>query len=108
MPLSTNMTDILTHAERAARFSDRVLFIASLMVMGLFAIMVARFFVAQYQRLVEDHRKDRDNFTTSLQGIISQQNETARSLTVILERNTDAFKECSEQIRWCKERNKTC
>lgn len=98
------MSDVIGAAERAARQSDRVLFIASLIVMGIFAVFVARFFVAQYMRLIEDHRKDRDNFAASLQSIIEKQNSTAQSLAVSLERNTEAFRNCSEAIRFCQER----
>lgn len=106
--ITTNMNDLLLTAAKAAQFSDRVLFIASLIVMGLFAIAVARFFIAQYQTLTANHQKDRENFQVNLQNIITQQNDTARLLATNLERNTEAFKECTEQIRWCKERNKTC
>jgi len=99
------MIDIITAADHAARQSDRWLFLASLFVMGVFAIAVARFFVKQYLRLVEDHRKDRENYHGSLLTLTTDSNETAKTLAVSIDRNTDALRDCAESVKICRERS---
>jgi hypothetical protein len=63
-------TDFMKLVDHAAGVNDRWLFIASLVVFGLFAAFVMRYFVSQHERLIEDHKQARDAHQTSLRGMV--------------------------------------
>ena len=52
--------DLLRAVDHAAAMNDRWLFIASLVVCGMFAAFVMRYFVQQHERLIAEHKQARD------------------------------------------------
>jgi hypothetical protein len=54
----TNMhtSEFLRGVDHAAAMDDRWLFIASLVVIGIFGLWVMRYFVKQHERLLDDHK----------------------------------------------------
>ena len=94
--------------------SDRYLFLASLLVMGALAMVVARYFVNQYESLLKDHKESREKLLAdhkesrdahqgALARMVSDHNVTAQNLAVVLDRNTCALDENTEEIRRCRE-----
>jgi hypothetical protein len=90
------METIITHASQQ---SDRYLFVGALVVLGFFAMAVMRYFVAQHERLIEDHKLARETYQTSLSSIVSEQSTTAVKLAEVIARNTSALEECTTELR---------
>ena len=97
----TNMsaTDVINGVDHAAAMNDRWLFVASLVVLGVFAIFVMRFFVRQHERLIEDHQRARDGYQESLRGVVAEQSAANAKLIICLEQNTKVLEECRDQLR---------
>lgn len=53
------MTDLANLADHGSQQSDRWLFIAVLIVLGLVVLFVARYFVRQHEGLLADHKQAR-------------------------------------------------
>ena len=70
----TNMStgEFLRGVDHAAAMNDRWLFIASLVVIGLFGVWVVSYFVKQHERLLEDHKESRECYQESLRGRCSR------------------------------------
>ncbi len=106
----TNMstTDFLRAVDHAAGMNDRWLFIASLVVFGLFAAFVMRYFVRQHERLIEDHKQARDTYQESLRRMVAEQSAANAKLIACLETNTKVLEECRDELRFSrKERSKS-
>jgi hypothetical protein len=65
--------DFLKAVDHAAGMNDRWLFIASLVVFGLFAAFVMRYFVRQHERRIADHKQARDTYQESLRSMVAEQ-----------------------------------
>ena len=103
-----NTADLVQVVSAAAQQSDRWLFIASLVVFGLFAGAVMRYFVRQHERLLEDHKEARDTYQESLRGMVSEQSAANAKLIACLESNTRVLEECRDELRHSRlERNRT-
>lgn len=72
--------------------SDRYLFIATLIVLGFFAYIVMRYFLKQYESLINDHKEAR-----------SQQDSTTREVVKALTANTEIIRQNSECLKDCAE-----
>jgi hypothetical protein len=59
---------LISNVDHAAAMNDRWLFVASLVVFGVFAWFVMRCFVLQHARLIEDHKQARDFYQESERG----------------------------------------
>ena len=57
MMTNMNTADFLRAVDHAAGMNDRWLFVASLVVFGVFAGFVMRYFVQQHERLIADHQQ---------------------------------------------------
>ncbi len=86
-------------ANHAAAQSDRWLFVASLMVFGVFAATVMRYFVRQHERLIEDHQQARDSYQESLRRMVAEQSAANSKLIMCLDRNTQVLEECRDELR---------
>ena len=97
----TNMspTELIKSVDHAAEMDDRWLFVASLVVFGVFAWVVMRYFVAQHERLIEDHKHARDTYQETMRGMVSEQSAANAKLIVCLEQNTKVLEECRDQLR---------
>ena len=97
----TNMisADLIRSVDHAAAMNDRWLFIASLVVFGVFAWVVMRYFVVQHERMIEDHKQARDAYQQSLRGIVAEQSAGNAKLIVCLDNNTKVLEECRDELR---------
>ena len=87
--------------DHAARQSDRYLFIATLCLLGLFAWFVMRYFLKQYEALISDHKEARATYHTSLQNIVSQQDDTTRTVVAALTKTDEVIRQNTECMREC-------
>jgi hypothetical protein len=98
----TNMNEtasVLKAADYAAAQSDRWLFIAALIVLGVVVAYVGRYFVKQYEGLVTDFRQDRHKYEETLLRLTQEQGAMTKDLAVVLDRNTKVMEACNEQLR---------
>lgn len=93
------MEPLIEMTNAAAGQDDRWLFIASLMVLGCFAVATMRYFIRQHERLIEDHKKVRDEYQRNLRQMLADQCEANAKLMVCLENNTRVLEECREVLR---------
>ena len=100
----TNMisTDLISNVDHAAAMNDRWLFVASLVVFGVFAGFVMRYFVRQHERLIEDHKQARDSYQESLRGVVAEQSAANAKLIVCLDNNTRVLEQCRDELRWVR------
>ncbi len=96
---NVNTADLISGVDHAAAMNDRWLFVASLVVFGLFAWIVMRYFVLQHERLIEDHRQARDSYQESLRGVVAEQSAANAKLIVCLDNNTKVLEECRDELR---------
>ncbi len=94
-----NPSDFLRAVDHAAGMNDRWLFIASLIVFGIFAGFVMRYFVRQHERLIEDHKQARDTYQESLRSMVAEQSAANQKLINCLESNTRVLEECRDELR---------
>ena len=97
----TNMsaTDLISNVDRAATMNDRWMFVASLVVFGVFAWFVMRYFVLQHERLIEDNKLARDSYQASLRGVVAEQSAANAKLIICLDNNTKVLEECRDELR---------
>ena len=97
----TNMNtgEFLRGVDHAAAMNDRWLFVASLVVFGVFAWFVMRYFVQQHERLIEDHKQARDSYQESLRGVVAEQSGANAKLIICLDNNTKVLEECRDELR---------
>ena len=99
-----NATEFLTSVDHASKMNDRWLFIASLVVIGIFGLWVMRYFVRQHERLIEDHKNSRECYQASLRGVVAEQSATNAKLGVCLDNNTKVLEECRDELRRSRSR----
>jgi ABC-type nickel/cobalt efflux system permease component RcnA len=101
-----NPAELIKSVDHAAAMNDRWLFIASLVLLGIFGIWVMRYFVKQHERLLDDHKESRECYQESLRGVVAEQSATNAKLVVCLENNTKVLEECRGELRLSRmERN---
>ena len=101
-----NTSEFLRGVDHAAAMNDRWLFIASLVLLGLFGVWVVRYFVKQHERLVDDHRQSRECYQASLRGVVAEQSAMNAKLVVCLDNNTKVLEECRDELRCSRRRNR--
>jgi hypothetical protein len=102
-----NPTELIRSVDHAAAMDDRWLFVASLVVFGVFAALVMKYFVRQHERLIEDHKEARDSYQESLRDVVAEQSAANAKLIVCLENNTKVLEECRDELRLVRmERNR--
>ncbi len=102
-----NASELLRGVDHAAAMDDRWLFVASLVVFGVFAAFVMRYFVRQHERLIDDHKQARDTYQESLRGVVAEQSAANAKLIVCLDNNTKVLEECRDELRSVRmERNR--
>ncbi len=94
-----NAIDLIRSVDHAAAMNDRWLFVASLVVFGVFAAFVMRYFVRQHERLIEDHTQARDSYQESLRSVVAEQSAANAKLIVCLDNNTKVLEECRDELR---------
>ncbi len=101
-----NPTELISGVDHAAAMNDRWLFIASLVLLGIFAMWVMRYFVKEHSRLLEDHRKARHCYQESLRGVVAEQSATNAKLVVCLENNTKILEQCRDELGRSRRKNR--
>jgi hypothetical protein len=101
-----NPTELIKSVDHAAAMNDRWLFMASLLLLGLFGVWVVRYFVKQHERLLEDHKASRECYQESLRGVVAEQSATNAKLVVCLENNTKILEECRDELGRSRRRNR--
>jgi hypothetical protein len=101
-----NATEWIQKLDVLAAKDDRYLFIASLMVFGVFATFVMRYFVRQHERLIEDHKQARDSYQESLRSVVAEQSAANAKLIVCLDNNTKVLEECRDELRLVRKERK--
>jgi membrane protein implicated in regulation of membrane protease activity len=94
-----NANELIEAVTQAAGMNDRWLFIASLVVVGIFAAWVMRYFVRQHERLIADHQQARESYQESLRGVVAEQSAANGKLVVCLDNNTRVLEECRDELR---------
>src|ERR1051326_9577837 len=94
-----NVSEVLNGVDQAAAQNDRWLFIASLVLLGLFGVWVVRYFVKQHERLLEDHKQSRECYQESLRGVVAEQSATNVKLIACLENNTKVLRACRPALK---------
>ncbi len=97
------MQPLIDLTTKAAAQNDRWLFIASLIVLGCFAVATMRYFVRQHERLMSDHRQAREDYQSSLRRMVTDQNAANAKLMVCLDNNSRVLEECRDELRTCRE-----
>jgi len=97
-----NSRNLLRALDHSAGMNDRWLFVASLVVFGVFAAFVMRYFVRQHERLIEDHKQARDTYQESLSGMVAEQSAANAKLITCLESNTRVLEECRDELRFSR------
>ena len=92
------MVDPIHVTGHLADQSDRWLFVFALVVLATVVLLVARYFVRQYERLQGEHQR-------VLADLIGRQEERQAELVRVVAANTEALRAVSQELRWCKERN---
>ncbi len=92
-------SELVQGVDHAAAMNDRWLFVASLVVFGVFATFVMKYFVRQHERLIEDHKQARDSYQESLRGVVAEQSAANAKLIVCLDNNTRVLEECRDELR---------
>ena len=101
-----NAVELIRSVDHAAAMNDRWLFIASLLLLGLFGVWVVRYFVKQHERLLDDHKASRECYQESLRGVVAEQSATNAKLVVCLENNTKILEECRDELGCSRRRNR--
>jgi hypothetical protein len=78
------------------------LFIATLLVLGVFAVGVMRYFVRQHERLIADHKSARDAYQSSLNEMVAEQSAANQKLILCLDNNTRVLEECRDELRFSR------
>jgi flagellar biosynthesis/type III secretory pathway M-ring protein FliF/YscJ len=99
MMTNMNPTELIKSVDHAAAMDDRWLFVASLVVFGVFAAFVMKYFVRQHERMIEDHKQARDTYQESLRGIVAEQSAGNAKLIICLDNNTKVLEECRDELR---------
>jgi hypothetical protein len=99
-----NPTEVLSSVDHAAAMNDRWLFVASLVVVGMFGVWVVRYFVKQHERMLVDHKQARECYQESLRGVVAEQRVANAKLVVCLDNNTKVLEECRDELRYSRRR----
>ena len=104
-----NPTDLTALTDHAAAMSDRWLFLASLLVCGLFAGAVMRYFVREHDRSCSEVKQARELYHESLRTIVAEQSAANAKLIACLDGNSRVLEECRDELRFSRlERGTVC
>ena len=101
-----NPAELIKNVDHAAAMNDRWLFVASLVVIGIFGLWVMRYFVKQHERLLDDHKQSRECYQESLRGVVAEQSATNAKLVICLDNNTKVLEQCRDELAGSRRRNR--
>ena len=105
MQTNMNASEFLRLVDHSAGMNDRWLFLAAFCLLLLLCAVVIYWLVKQLQAVIADYKGELQAHHESLARILAAQNDTTLKLALCLDRNTEALKDCSEELRRFKERN---
>ena len=85
-------------ADYASKQTDRWLFIATLIVGGVAAFYVARYFVRVYEKLVEDYHRASLRYEANMERYSTAQQAAIVQRAEIMTRTTDVLERCRESM----------
>ena len=100
------VTDLVPIVDHIASKNDRWMFIAALVVLGVFVWFVMRSFMRQHERLIADHKKARNEYQSSLRKVVSEQSAANQKLIQCLNNNSKVLRECRDELRLTREERK--
>ena len=98
------MNDILTVTNHAAAQTDRWLFLLVLAVLGVVVMWAVRWLIGKHEALIIEHRADQLAYTSQLATITKDVNKTNQELAVVLNRNSSALDQNTDELRRQRER----
>lgn len=101
----TNMNPetVFQGIDRAAAMNDRWLFIAILVAAIIGLYFVVRYFVKQHEQLILDVKEGRREHLETYKEMNGKQDETLKQLAVVVDRNSHALTQNTEELRRCRE-----
>lgn len=100
------MADLVSLVDQVAAKNDRWMFIAALVVLGVFVWFVLRSFMRQHERLIADHKKARNEYQSSLRKVVAEQSAANQKLIQCLNNNSKVLRECRDELRLTREERK--
>lgn len=97
------MNEAINTIDHIAKQSDRYLFLASLVILGIFAWFVMRYFLKQYESLLTDHKEARSAYHASMKDMITQYDSTTRQVVITLTETKEVIRQNGEALRDCTE-----
>jgi hypothetical protein len=94
-----NANEFLKTVDHAAAMNDRWLFLAAFCLLLVLCGVIIRWLVKHLESVMADHKTARDAQQGALEKVIHTQNDTALKLAVCIDRNTEALKDCSFELR---------
>ena len=90
--------DIVRAADYASQQTDRWLFVATLVIVGIAAVFIARYFVRVYERLLSDFKEAIQRYEISMQSIITSQQKSISELSTIIASNSSVLAGCRDAL----------
>jgi hypothetical protein len=100
------VSDLVPLVDQLATKNDRWLFIAALVVLGIFVWFVLRSFMRQHETLIADHKKARNEYQSSLRQVVTEQSAANQKLIQCLNNNSKVLRECRDELRLTREERK--
>lgn len=113
--MDTNVFELAKSiADHASAQSDRWLFLFTLAIGLTISIWMVRYLVKDLESTRTRHLADReaskneikqvrDLYQESMESLIKQEHEMAKQIAVILDKNTEALRLCTEELRHMRE-----
>jgi hypothetical protein len=95
--------EFISLVDRLAAKNDRWMFIAALVVLGVFVWFVLRSFMRQHEQLIADHKKARNEYQSSLRKVVAEQSAANQKLIQCLNNNSKVLRECRDELRITRE-----
>jgi hypothetical protein len=100
------ISELVPLIDQLAAKNDRWLFIAALVVLGIFVWFVLRSFMRQHEKLIADHKKARNEYQSSLRQVVAEQSAANQKLIQCLNNNSKVLRECRDELRLTREERK--
>jgi hypothetical protein len=100
------ISELVPLIDQLAAKNDRWLFIAALVVLGVFVWFVLRSFMRQHEKLIADHKKARNEYQSSLRQVVAEQSAANQKLIQCLNNNSKVLRECRDELRLTREERK--
>src|SRR5688572_22952723 len=100
------VSELVPLVDQLATKNDRWMFIAALIVLGVFVWFVLRSFMRQHEKLIADHKKARNEYQSSLRQVVAEQSAANQKLIQCLNNNSRVLRECRDELRLTREERK--